>query len=455
MYFRYTLWAVIAAAIRLICFPPDLTAREDQGAGPGIYSPETPPSIYEDMPKIEKIETKLMNNWLNLNLLNVNIFIRLGIAGGIVIIQVLLICLAGFLFQKLQDKITLYGKKYLKALTIKNYRLLETQQILNAFYFILRILKYLVIAFQLYLTLPLIFSLFKPTVNLATTLFGYILNPLMDTGLAIINYIPNLITIVVIVLIAQYAIRSLKFFTEQIERKKLVVTGFYSDWARPTFNILRVFLYAFMVIVVYPYLPGSDSAVFQGVSVFVGIIFSLGSSSAIGNLVAGVVITYMRPFKIGDRIKINNIIGYVVEKSAIVTRLRTTKNEYVTFPNQTVLTSSIINYNFSSGEKEDGLILYADVTVGYGIPWRQVHELLTAAALKTAHVREIPKPFVLQTALDDYYCRYQINAYTKEIGKILAIYSELYQNIQDEFTAANIDLTSPHYEIHLPPPQAD
>jgi small-conductance mechanosensitive channel len=431
---------------------PRLGAQENSETPVSEPLPPAPPDPLEAPVREEKHLETILEKGFDLDFMDFNIFVRIGIAVAIVIMQGLIIRFSGHLFEKLKGKVTQYGNKCLKPLTIKKYRILETRQILNMAYFLIRILRYVVIAFQIYLALPLIFGLFEPTKNLASTLLGYILDPLQNTAVSLVKYIPNLITIIVIVVMARYAIRSIRFFSDQIERGKLVIPGFYPDWARPTFNILRFLLYAFTVIVIYPYLPGSDSAVFQGVSVFVGIIFSLGSSSAIGNLVAGVVITYMRPFKIGDRIKINDIIGYVVEKSATVTRLRTTKNEYVTFPNQTILTSSIINFNYSSGEKEDGLIIYAEVTMGYAIPWRTVHEILIAAAKKTTYILESPKPFVLQTALDDFYCRYEINAYTKEIGKILAIYSDLYQNIQDEFAAANIGLTAPHYyEVSLPP----
>ncbi|MDR1956237.1 MAG: mechanosensitive ion channel family protein [Treponema sp.] len=387
------------------------------------------------------------DNWIPKNLL-----IRLGIAGAIIIAQVLLIRLIWSLLKKLQYKVGVYGTAHFKPLIIKQYRLLDTSQMLNIAFFLLRIFKIVVIAFQLYLTLPLVFSLFEPTKHLASTLFGYILNPLKSTVLGIVLYIPNLITIVVIVVIVRYAMRSIQFFAIQIEKGKLVLPGFYADWAQPTFNILRVLLYALTIIVIYPYFPGSDSAVFQGVSVFVGLIFSLGSSSAIGNLVAGIVITYMRPFTIGDRIKINDVTGFVVEKSATVTRIRTHKNEFVTFPNVMVLTSSITNYNFSSSEKEDGLILHAAVTMGYGVPWPTVHAILLAAAAKTAYIMETPKPYVLQTALNDFYACYEINAYTKAVEKVPRIYSELYQNLQDGFKAANIDLTAPTYNIRLPPP---
>ncbi|MDR2102051.1 MAG: mechanosensitive ion channel family protein, partial [Treponema sp.] len=259
-----------------------------------------------------------------------NIIARLGIAVAIVIGQILLIKLIWFLFRIFKVKITTHGKKNFKPLHIKKYRLMDTNQILNVIYFFLKIFKYVVTAFQLFITIPIIFSLFPLTKNLASTLFGYILTPLKNIGLGIIRYIPNLFTIVIIIFIVRYAMRTLRFLSTQIEKEKLVIPGFYPDWAQPTFNILRFLLYAFTVAIIYPYLPGSDSAIFQGVSVFVGIIFSLGSSSAIGNLVAGVVITYMRPFKVGDRIKLNDVTGFVVEKSPIVIRVKTHKNEYVT-----------------------------------------------------------------------------------------------------------------------------
>lgn len=375
---------------------------------------------------------------------------KLGIALLIVAVQVLLIWLLWQFFKWLGKKITRHSGPKIKPLMIKKFRILSTQQIIRVIQFILNIFKYIITAVQLYMTLPIVFSLFPQTEDLAATLFSYILDPLKNIIIGAVKYIPNLITIIIILVITRYAVRALKFFATQIEREKLVLPGFYADWAQPTFNILRVLLYAFTVTVIYPYLPGSGSTIFQGVSVFVGIIFSLGSTSAIGNVVAGLVITYMRPFKIGDRIKIQDITGFVVEKSPIVIRIKTHKNEYITFPNMMILSSSIINYNTSSDKDEEGLILYAAVTMGYSVPWTQVHDIMIAAALKTGSVQATPKPFVLQTALDDFYARYQINLYTKEVRRVPAIYSELYQNLQDGFKAAGIDLTAPRYDVLIP-----
>jgi len=198
-----------------------------------------------------------------------------------------------------------------------------------------------------------------------------------------------------------------------------------------------------MFIVIFPYLPGSESPVFQGVSVFLGIIFSLGSSSVISNMVAGLVMTYMRPFQIGDRIKIGDIIGYVIEKTPFVTRIKTPKQEYITVPNSNILSGNVVNY--STSKENDGIILHTTVTIGYDVPWRQVHEELIKAAIKTRDINSEPKPFVLQTSLDDFYVSYQLNAFSDDPNEQPRIYSELHQNIQDGFNESGIEILSPHY----------
>jgi small-conductance mechanosensitive channel len=373
---------------------------------------------------------------------------RLGIAFAILALQALLIWLVWQkLFKWLSRKVAASAGDKIKPLTIKKLKLLSVRQIVSVIEALLRISKYLLTALQLFLTVPIVFSLFPSTRSLAFTFFGYILRPLQNIVIGAIRYIPNLIFIIMIIVITRYALKILKFFATQIAREKLVLHGFYPEWAEPTYKILHILLLAFTFAIIYPYLPGSDSKIFQGISVFVFIIFSLGSSSAIGNLVAGLVITYMRPFKIGDRVQIKEITGFVVEKNLMVVRLRTHKNEYVTFPNLTILGSSVTNYNTSTDEDAEGLILYTEVTFGYATPWQTVHEILINAALATEHVLKTPKPFVLQTGLDDFYARYQINCYTKEVDMVPKIYAQLRENIQNGFTKAGLDMTAPHYEV--------
>ncbi|MDR3303590.1 MAG: mechanosensitive ion channel family protein [Treponema sp.] len=390
---------------------------------------------------VDEEEKSLMAGFIHQNLL-----IRLGIAVAIIIIQIILLKVVWSLFAKLNTFIGTKGKQLIKPLSIKKYRILDTSQIMVVILFLVKVLKLLVTVFQLYLTLPLLLILFEPTRSLASSLFGYVLNPIKNTAIAIVMYIPKLITIAVILVIVRYALRSIKFFTDQIAKGKLVINGFYADWAQPTFNILRVLLYAFAIIVIYPYLPGSESAVFQGVSMFVGLIFSLGSSSAIGNLVAGVVLTYMRPFKVGDRIKIGEITGFVVEKATTITRIRTHKNEFLSLPNQAILSATITNYNYAA-DHSDGLILHTDITMTYSVHWTTMYNILLTAARKTVYVLDKPEPYILQKPPEDNYARYELNIYVKEVAKIPAIFSDLHNHLQDEFRAAGVDLTAPFFHI--------
>jgi small-conductance mechanosensitive channel len=249
---------------------------------------------------------------------------------------------------------------------------------------------------------------------------------------------------VVLLVIFRYILRFISYIKNEIENGELTVPGFYADWANPTYQIVRVLVLAFLLIVIFPYLPGSDSAVFKGVSVFVGVLFTFGSAGALGNIVSGVVMTYTRAFKLGDRVKIGEVTGDIIEKTLLVTRIRTIQNEIVSIPNSTVISNHTINY--SSDARVNGLILHTSVTIGYDAPWRQVHQLLIDAALQTPMIEKEPVPYVYQTGLDDYYVSYRINAFTKEPNKQAAIYSLLHANIQDQFNQAGVEIMSPHYK---------
>jgi small-conductance mechanosensitive channel len=363
------------------------------------------------------------------------------ILGGIYIV----IRLINKLFKRINKKLSNLKDSALKGIQFRGYQFLDSERELQVILFLTNIVRLLVIALALYIALPLLFSVFPWTRGIAETLFGWITTPLKSVFGGLFNYLPNLFSIIVIATVTHYVIKFLEFIASEIENGVLVLPGFYPDWAKPTLNIVKFLVYAFSFIIIFPYLPGSDSPIFQGVSVFVGILFSLGSSSAISNAVAGLVITYMRPFKVGDRIKIGDLSGDVVEKSLLVTRIRTIKNENITVPNSTILAGSTINYTTSA--KETGLILHTGVTIGYDVPWKQVHELLIKAALATKGIMQTEnhKPFVFQTSLDDFYVAYQINAFTDQANRMAAIYSELHQNIQDQFNEAGVEILSPHY----------
>ena len=361
----------------------------------------------------------------------------------VIIGQFLLFKLTTWLFNKLKVRIQRLKDTKLRPISIQDYELLDTQKQVNLLVFLASLLRYAVMLLQLILTVPLLFAIFPQTKDLAYKLFSYIWDPIKSIFLGIVEYIPNLFTIFVIWLAVKYLVRLVRYLASEIQSERLKIGGFYADWAMPTFHIVRFPLYAFMIAMIYPYLPGSKSGVFQGISVFVGLIVSLGSSTVIGNIIAGLVITYMRPFKLGDRIKLNDTTGNVIEKTPLVTRIRTPKNEVVTIPNSFIMSSHTVN--FSQSARDYGLIIHSEVSVGYDIPWRKTHQLLVEAALNTPGVVDDPRPFVLETSLQDYYPVYQVNAYIKDANQLAQVYSDLHQNIQDRFNEEGIEIMSPHY----------
>lgn len=361
----------------------------------------------------------------------------------VIVGQYLLFRLTNWLFRKVKARILRLKDTKIKPVSIQGYELLDTQKQANLLVFLASVGRYILMALQLLFTVPLIFIIFPQTEGLAYRLLGYIWNPIRSIFVSIVDYIPKLFTIIVIWYAVKYLVRLVLYLAREVEVGRLKINGFYSDWAMPTFHIIRFLLYAFMIAMIYPYLPGASSGVFQGISVFVGLIVSLGSSTVIGNIIAGLVITYMRPFKMGDRIKLNDTIGNIIEKTPLVTRIRTPKNEVVTVPNSFIMSSHTVNYSTSA--REYGLIIHTEVSIGYDVPWRRVNPLLIEAALNTPGVVDDPRPFVLETSLSDWYPVYQINAYIKDANRMSQIYSDLYQNIQDKFNEAGIEIMSPHY----------
>ncbi|MCU0227136.1 MAG: mechanosensitive ion channel family protein [Bryobacterales bacterium] len=321
--------------------------------------------------------------------------------------------------------------------------LLSARRVSRILVFALRAAWVLLILLALYVYLPIVFRFFPYTRELSNRIIAYTLSPLRVLWEAFLVEIPNLFFILVIVVLTYYAVRFARFLFREVELGNIELPGFYADWAMPTFKIVRLMLIAFALVIAYPYIPGSGSEAFKGITIFFGLLFSLGSTGIVANAVSGVILTYTRAFVIGDRVKIGETTGDVVEKTLLVTRLRTVKNVDVSVPNSMLLSHQIVNY--SSVAKEKGLILHTTVTIGYDVPWRTVHQLLVSAALDTRDVLENPKPFVLQTSLDDFYVSYQLNAYTFSAKRMAGIYSELHCQIQDKFNEAGVEIMSPHY----------
>ncbi len=384
----------------------------------------------------EVIEYKEETNYLNLAM-------KIGLAILVLLIIAALVKYISKLFAWTALKIQSQENKKIKGVQIKNYTLFDAKRQISVLLLLNNAVKWFTIVVAIYIALPILFGIFPWTQHFAATLFGYVLDPLKNILLSFWNYLPNLITIIVIIVVYRYVLRAIRFLKDEIAQGNLQLNGFYPDWAEPTYQIVRILLLAFMFVVLWPYLPGSDSPIFKGVSVFLGFLFTFGSAGSLSNVIAGLVLTYMRLFTIGDRVKIGDVTGDVIEKSALVTRVRTPFNEIISIPNSTVMNSHTINY--SSDAPEKGLIVHTTVTIGYDVPWKDVHTALIDAALRTELILKEPNPFVFQTGLEDFYVAYEVHAYVREANKQGSIYSDLRQNIQDVFNERGIEILSPHY----------
>jgi small-conductance mechanosensitive channel len=298
-----------------------------------------------------------------------------------------------------------------------------------------------VAVFEIYLVFVL--GRFPPTRSVSHAITEYILSGLTELGRSGLEYLPNLFIVVAVAVIASQVSRLIRFVFREIGSGSVVVSGFYPEWAEPTAKLIRALVLVLAVVIAFPYLPGSKSPAFQGISIFVGLLLSLGSSSVVANIISGIILTYMRSFGVGDWVRIGDTVGEVVEKNLLVTRIVTPKQEITTIPNATVMAGQVMNYTREA--KNAGVIFHTTVTIGYDAPWRTVHQLLIDAALATKHVLRKPEPFVLQTGLNDFYVSYELNAYTDIPTQMQFIYSQLHENIQDNFNKAGVEICSPHF----------
>jgi small-conductance mechanosensitive channel len=350
---------------------------------------------------------------------------------------------------KISGKLFPFIRRLIESLTpgiqIGNVEIISSSKISFFWLRFLRIIRLFFLFLLLFNYATFVLRLFPWTRVFGESILGYFYQSLELVLSSIGQYLPNAFIIAIIIFITYYLIRLIKPFFTAIERGNLVIPGFYTDWAKPTYNILLVIIIAIAAIVAFPYLPGFDSPAFRGVSVFLGLLLSLGSTSAIANVIGGIILIYTRAFRIGDHIQVGEVIGDLIEKNFLVIRICTPTNKIITIPNSSLLSSNVINFSISSRELNRNLIIQTTITLGYDLPWRKAHTTLIEAALETVHILKEPAPFVLQTSLDNFYISYQLNAYTNQPNLMVIIYSELHQNIQDKCNEAGIEILSPSY----------
>lgn len=288
----------------------------------------------------------------------------------------------------------------------------------------------------LFITIPL-------TRGFALGILHYFFDPLEILWHGFLKNLNDFFFILVIVVLVYYLLKALRWILTMVAKGKVILPGISREWALPLYRVIRLLAVAAAIVITYPYIPGSNTDAFKGVSIFAGALFTLGASAMAGNFIGGLALIFMGAFRPGDYVKVGEITGDVVETSFTLTQIRTPKNEIVSIPNSKILTEGLVNY--STLACKDGLILHATVTMGYDIPWRKVHELLVQAALRTTHIASTPAPFVLQKAFNDFSITYEINARTQQASAMIYTYGELRQHIQDACREAGVEIMSPHY----------
>ncbi len=335
-------------------------------------------------------------------------------------------------------------KARIEALEAQSHQLVEARQLRRALYGIVKGLYGIALLVIGYIYLHFVFSLYPWTRPLAARLLAILLDPLQAMGLGLIESLPGIAFVAVLAIVTRYILRLTRLYFESIDRGTVTLDRFDREWALPTYKIARLLIIAFAVVVAYPYIPGSNSEAFKGVSIFLGVVVSLGSSSVIDNLMAGYTMIYRRAFKVGDRISVENLIGDVTETRLMVTHLRTVKNEEIVVPNSTIINSHVINYSTLAGTR--GLILHTTVGIGYETPWRQVEAMLRVAADRTPGLLKEPPPFVLQKSLGDFAVTYELNAYCDNAQAMNRLYTAMHQSVLDVFNEHGVQIMTPAYE---------
>ena len=308
----------------------------------------------------------------------------------------------------------------------------------------LRMVMLLILIILLYYYLSLVLLSFAETGPFAELLITYVTDPILGVLLGFVSYLPNFVAIAVIAALTRFLIKGARLFFENVEVGAITLKNFEATWIWPTFNIIRVILVLVAIVISFPYIPGSDSAAFQGLTILVGVMVSLGSNSVIANLLAGVFVIYRRSTNIGDRIKIGEHVGDVVQIKLMETHIKSIKNELISIPNAQLLNSEVINY--SSKIDGRGLLLHTTVGIGYEEPQEKIEAMLIQAAHRTTGLKKSPEPFVLWTALADYAINYQINAYTTRGSSLPKMLSDLHRNIVTVFNENNVQIMTPSYE---------
>jgi small-conductance mechanosensitive channel len=348
-------------------------------------------------------------------------------------------------FRRLRERVQARIEEQKIALRVQRWEMVSSGGIQQSARFGLGLFHLLaaVVLIDIYVTLVL--RLFPATEALSSQYFDFVTAPIVALWRAIVGYFPKALEILVNTALALVSLRFLHLFFRALEIGAVKIPGFYRDWADPTYKLLRGLVLIFLLIRVFPLLPGADEQAFKAVSLFVGALVTLGSTAAVGNAVAGIVLIYTRAFQLGDWIRVGQTTGEVQKKTLLVTRLLTVANEQVTIPNGEVLRDHVVN--FTPAATRGRLGLTTTVTIGYDVDWRTVNELLLKAAAATPELSSDPPPTVFQTGLDDFAVSYTLRVFTGGPPPLARIHTALQRNVLDEFHRAGVEIMSPSFSV--------
>ncbi|MCT0213513.1 mechanosensitive ion channel family protein [Synechococcus sp. CS-1324] len=331
------------------------------------------------------------------------------------------------------------------CLRIAGNQVLDSSQVRPLLLLVWQASQWALLLLVSYLLIPLLLGFFPPTQAVAAGLRGQVLGVVGRLIQAMVAAIPGLLSIALILAITVLVIRASNAWFKALEHGTLRIPGFYTEWASPTARLASVFIALIGLAVAFPYLPGSGSKAFQGAGLLLGLLAALGSSAVATNIISGLMLIYTRAYKEGDRVEINGVVGVVQDRALLVTRLQTPRNELVSIPNATVIGASVVNYSFSRREIQQPVALATTITIGYDVPWRQVHALMLAAAGSVEGISSEINPFVLQTSLNDFHISYELTAFIQDPDSYRQSLSALLGALQDQFAAANVEILSPGY----------
>jgi small-conductance mechanosensitive channel len=314
----------------------------------------------------------------------------------------------------------------------------------HALRLIVTLIAILLILFLAYNWLTFVLRSFPFTRPWGESLRAFLTGRIELLALKFVHALPQLFTAFLILLTARFVVKASNLLFEASERGRVTIPWVYPETAQPTRRLVATLLWLMGFVVAYPYLPGSDSEAFKGVSVFIGLMISLGSSSVVNQMMSGLTITYSRSLRVGDFVRIGDVDGTVMTVGPLSTKIKTVRAEEVTIPNSVVV--SDVTTNYSRYHDTEGVYVPTSITIGYDTPWRQVHALLLLAAERTAGVRKEPPALVRQTALQDFYVQYTLLVALEQPSGRAPILDRLHANIQDAFNEFDVQIMSPNYE---------